>query len=439
MSNVNKIVLSLRPVAAVTALMALNVLGAGTAWAGEDDSPLSLTFSENLTRDSNFSKDDSRKAGETISTTAAQFLLNKTYGRQNYEVDGTLSALRYKNFDQLNNDGRNINGGFTSGFLRDWTFRANGTYDEALNAIQNNATDDRLVRNIRKFRDTGTSIQYGRDGSLWAVAATYDHNKQNYSLDAQKYQDASQSTKGLKAMYFASDILQYSLGVRRVVTSYPNNPNYWKTVDRNLDLSTILQITGLSNLSATITKRRTEYTFVTDDTQSTGGWTGSLNWAYSPHGILRYSLGFTRTTGTDRSQTTRNQTVNPGDSSYGYGNDIVTSKINSDTTTTSLDAGVRADLTGKISANVSYSVSQYKVSRAYDVNFKHSLDLSQGVEAAANSYNHSMGIGVNYAATRSLGFRCGYQRYSQTADYIAHLKYTGNAVDCSANFTLNPY
>lgn len=414
-------IMFLRPVAA--AVLSLGVLASGHAVAGEDDTPLSLTLAQYLSRDSNFAKDDSYKVGETVSTSVAQVGLNKSYGRQTYQASAKLSAQRYKNFDILNNDGKDVNGSFSTGLFREWLISANGGYNESLNTIQDNVGANRLVRNIRKYRDGGFSVQYG-NGGTWAIAGSYDTNRQTYSLDSQQYQNANQTSKGLKAIYFASDVLNYSLGMRRVVTDYPSNPTYSQVRDRNIDLSTSWQVSGLSNLSATITKRSTSYT--PSDIAGNNGWTGSMNWGYTPHGILSYNVGFYRTTGTDRQKY---------DSVYA-GSFLQTNRVNNNTVTTSLTGSARAQLTGKLGLNLSQTVTRFKVDRN-QVSTLDAYALQVGADAnVTGSYYHATTIAMDYQALRSLSFGCSYQRYSQGVD-VYRRKYTGNSVDCNANFTID--
>lgn len=405
-------IMSLRPVAA--AVLSLGVLASGHAVAGEDDTPLSLTLAQYLSRDNNLFKDDQNKAAETVSTSVAQVGLNKSYGRQTYRAAAKLSAQRYKNFDQFNNDGKDLSGSFTTELMRDWLVTANGLYNESLNAIQNSI--DRFDPNIRKYRDGGFSVQYG-NGGTWAVAGSYDSNKQSYSQDSQKYQNANQTSKGLRAIYFASDVLNYSLGFRRVVTNYPLNVSYSQVVDKNIDLSTSWQVSGLSNVNATITRRSTSY--VPDELAGNRGWTGSLNWGYTPHGIVSYNFGLSRTTGTDRVKTA-------------LITNLVDQTVNSNTVTTALNAAARAQLTGKVAANVSYSIANFAVDRNTRTS---GLVVAQGSEATS-SYNHTASIGLEYAALRSLNLGCSYQRYSQGAD-VYRRQYHGNSVDCNANFTID--
>jgi hypothetical protein len=407
-------IMSLRPVA--VAVLSLGVLASGHAVAGEDTTPLSLTLAQYLSRDNNIFKDDQNKAAETVSTSVAQVGFNKSYGRQNYQAAAKLSAQRYKNFDQFNNDGKDLSGSFSTEFLRDWLISANGVYNESLNAIQNSV--DRFDPNIRKYRDGGFSIQYG-NGGRWAVAGSYDNNKQTYSQDSQKYQNANQTSKGLKAIYFASDVLNYSLGFRHVVTDYPLNASYSQVVDKNIDLSTSWQVSGLSNFNATITRRSTSY--VPDDLAGNSGWTGSLNWGYTPHGIVSYNFGFSRTTGTDRAKTALIA-------------NFIDQTVNSNTVTTALNAAARAQLTGKVAATVSYSIAHFAVDR--NTLISSGVNFSQGSDATS-SYNHTSSVGIEYAALRSLSMGCSYQRYSQGVDAYRPKAYHGNSVDCNANFTID--
>jgi len=418
-------IMSLRPVAA--AVLSLGVLASGHAVAGEDDTPLSLTLAQYLSHDSNFSKDDSNRSAETIATTVGQIGFNKAYGRQTYRASAKLSAQRYKNFDQLNNDGKDVNGSFTTELLRDWLVSANGTYNESLNTVQDNVGVNRLVRNIRKYRDGGFSVQYG-NGGTWAIAGSYDSNKQTYSLESQRYQNANQTSKGLKAIYFASDVLNYSLGMRRVVTDYPENVSYSQIADRNIDLSTNWQITGLSNLNATVTKRSTSYT--PGDIAGNSGWTGSMNWGYTPHGIISYNLGFSRTTGTDR------QKYDAGKLQIFSSQYDLTGRVNNNTVTTNLAGSARAQLTGKLGLSLSQVVTRFKVDREQITSVDAAAFVYASNSTAASSYYHATTIAMDYQALRSLSLGCSYQHYHQGQD-VYRRKYQGNSVDCNASFTID--
>lgn len=415
------------PVALAVALLGLST--SNGAFAGEDDFPLSLTLSQAVSRDSNFTKNDAARVPETIATTAAQVSLNKQYGRQTYQGGLKLSDQKYHNFGYLDNSGVDGNFAFSTEMLRDWLISANGMYSKALNLVQNNSINDRTAKNIRTYRDGGFSVQYG-NGGRWAVAGSYDSNRLNYSDNSLNNQDARQHSAGLKVIYYASDVLSYSLGERSVVTSYPNNLSYSQATDHNIDLSSDWQVSGLSNLNVTVTRRSTNY--IPDNIAGSKGWTGSLYWVYTPHGILTYNVGFSRTTGADRQFSSSTQPVNAN------AIDTFVSKVNNNTITTSLSLGARAQLTGKFSATAGYSVTKFSADQTSSTAFLDVPGSNRDNSQSVGSYNHVASVGFSYDVLRSVNLGCNYQRYSQGADILYHLKYSGREFDCTASFTLNP-
>jgi len=423
------------PVALAVALLGLST--SNGAFAGEDDFPLSLTLSQAVSRDSNFTKNDAARVPETIATTAAQVSLNKQYGRQTYQGSLKLSDQKYHNFGYLDNSGVDGNFAFSTEMLRDWLISANGMYSKALNLVQNNSINDRTAKNIRTYRDGGFSVQYG-NGGRWAVAGSYDSNRLNYSDNSLNNQDARQHSTGLKVIYYASDVLSYSLGERSVVTSYPNNLSYSQATDHNIDLSSDWQVSGLSNLNVTVTRRSTNY--IPDNIAGSKGWTGSLYWVYTPHGILTYNVGFSRTTGADRQSYSGSQfayySITNGQVAAVYDNAV--SKINNNTITTSLNLGARAQLTGKFAATAGYSVTKFSADQVNSLVFQDASSSNSFGSQTVGSYNHVASVGLSYDVLRSVSLGCNYQRYSQGADILYHLKYSGREFDCTASFTLNP-
>lgn len=416
--------LSWRPVSAAVGV-ALASLVAGSAWAGDEDSPLSLTLSQTVNHDSNFTRNDLDRHSEITGTTAIEARLNKEYGRQNYRGGLKLYKQKYHNYGQRDNDGKQANFSLTSEVGADWIVSGNTSYSETLNPIQNNNTgEDRLAKNIVKYRDGGLDVQFGNGGAV-AVIGSIGGYKRNFSIASQQYQNASQSSGGLRVVYYPTDLLNYSLGVSQETTKYPNNPSYDETKDRDINFSTNWQVTGLSNLSATLTRRSTSY--VPANLAGNKSWTGAFNWQYSPQGIFLYKVGLTRSTGADRSKTEGLLLVN---NRY-----ATASEVNSDTVTTALNASATADLTGKLSLTVSQSVTQFKLDRAVLNSYVGSVS-NEPERRSASSYNHSTSAYLGYAAMRSLNLGCGYQIYSQGSDAY-HLKYSGRSVDCNASFTLD--
>ncbi|MBI3384257.1 MAG: hypothetical protein HY019_19825 [Aquabacterium sp.] len=409
--------MSLRPVAA--AVLSLGVLASGHAVAGEDTTPLSLTVSHQIMRDSNFSKNESGQS-ETVNTTSAQLGLNKAYGRQNYSLNARVDANRYANNDQLNNDGKNVTAELSSEVLSNWIVRVNGIYDENLNQIQNNDAGSRLVKNLRKYRDGGLTVQYG-NGGTWALVGSYDAN--NVSYEAQPLNDAKQHTNGLKLVYYSSDVLNFGLGGRRVSTNYVNRADLVQT-DKNIDFSVNWRATGLSNLSAVLTRRSTDYS----DAQyaSSTGWGGQLGWDYTPGGLMSYGLNMSRSIGSDRQNT-----------NYVFASTPIVSLADTIATTATADARLQA--TAKLLFTTSYTLTQYKQDNSYT-----GLDNS----LKSSSLGRSFSVGGSYQVLRSLKGACSYTKYSQTKQesrnlfgdpYLIRPQYDGHAFSCNANFTIDSF
>ena len=64
-----------------------------------------------------------------------------------------------------------------------------------------------VSRNIRRYRDTNLSVQYGKSG-LWSVVGTLDQNDLSYSLPSVRTQNnAEQSSQSVRVYYSPSDLL----------------------------------------------------------------------------------------------------------------------------------------------------------------------------------------------------------------------------------------
>ena len=423
----NQFTSPLRPLA-LAILTGLAAAVVSPAFAGEDDSPLSLTLSDRLMRDSNIGKNQSNQA-DTINTTSVTLGLDKSYGRQNYKLAATAGLARYSRTTDLNSDSKNLNGSFSTEIMRNWIVRANGLYDEGLNQIQNNQTNKRLEKNIRKYRDGGFSVQYG-NGGTWAIAGTHDGNKTSYSL--QDADNTTQDSNGLRAIYLSSDALSFSFGGRNVKTIFPNRSNSNQT-DKDIDLSSDWQITGLSMLNATLTKTRTSTN--QGQAKTVGGWGGSLSWAYTPHGLMSYNLQLNRSRGTDRRQGL--VAANVGffqvqDTQYGV----------TDTLTNSLVASAKLQATAKVSFSSSLTLVKYQ---QQDNNTYLNGRFAETSAKSKSEYGAGT-FGLAYAATRFLNTGCSYSRYGQSrqlADdgngtvYEIRPKFIGYSFDCNVSFTLN--
>jgi hypothetical protein len=376
--------------------------------------------------DNNFSRDSANRQGETINTTGLRFAFDKGYGRQNYSLAARLNKVQYAHYgNSLNNDGKDLTASVSSGLGANWLVSAGGSYSQNLNPIQDNLVGSaRLVRNIKTSHDGNLAVQYG-NGGRWALIGSYDANKLSYSQAAYKYQDADQHSTGLRAVYYSSDVLNFGLGARSVSTHYPLNLNNETIKDKNIDLSASWQLTGLSNLDAYLSRRNSSY--ATDSNRHIKGWTGALNWQYTPHGLLSYGVNATRTTGNDRSVVDTGlfnaQSLLPITKATAYNN-----------VTTSYNLSAQLQATGKLSFGLTHGVTQYRIDNSTDYANLNGLNAN----ASTSSVNHNTRLSASYAIMRNVGAGCYVAQYSQTADpNQGRVKFDGRVYGCNASFTLD--
>lgn len=399
------------------ALASFAILGAwsGPGLAQEDDAlPLFLTTSLTLMHDSNFARTTERQS-DTVRAASVAAGLNKAYGRQTYLLYGRLTKNQYNRFaDQLDNDGKNLNGKFTSEFLHNWQVTLSGQYDENLNSLQDNTQQDRVIKNMRRYRDTNLSVRYGKSG-LWSVVGTFDQNELNYSL--QRVQNADQRSKGVRLQYSPSDLLSFGVGPRFVTTDYPYRTTNKKVEDTNLDFTADWRLTGLSRLNALMSLRDTKYTDGNGRSTKNDSITGSLGWFYTPRGSVSYSANLSRQTNSDR--------FNSG--LFGLGD------VSTDYVTNTVGLGARWQTTAKVSLGANYTRRMYDNTRTIKYSLAQLAVLNS--TRSAESHQDTYALDVRYQPMRSLELSCNVNKYKQTLDILRN-EYAGHSTSCSASFTL---
>jgi hypothetical protein len=413
------------------ALAACSVLVAVPSVGHAEDDPLSLTLSQNLRRDSNLLRSTNARS-DTVSTTAVQGNFDKAYGRQVYRASARFARARYDQFNQLDNDAKNLSASVSSEFASNWSASLNASNTSSLNAPQDNPINNRLLRNIRTYRSVGGTVQYG-NGGTWAILGTVDNNRQSFSEDLFQFQNSRQSSQGLRLIYNASDLLSFGVGPRWVRTRYPNNSTIGEAKDKNLDFTANWRVTGLSSLNALLSLRESEQGLTGSRRINTV--TGSLGWGYTPRGRISYSLNLTRATNADRFQDVQATVIS---------NVRTLQNVALDTITTSLNLSASAPITGKVSTGLSYGFTRFEQNSARDRSVTSIVGTGQqlavGNNASSTSSNsrlQSLSWSTNYAAYRWLGVNCSLQFYKQSAD-VSRPRYNGHAVDCGANVTIDP-
>jgi hypothetical protein len=417
--------------------MCVVAMSSVTSTAFAEDTPLSLTVSQNLRHDSNLLRSTNAQS-DTVSTTAVQADFNKAYGRQTYRASARVARSNYNRFESLDNDARALSVGLVSDFGANWQATINGSLTTSLNAPQDNPANNRLLRNVRDFRDVGGTLQYGL-GGRWAIIGSYNNNRFRFSEDSAQFRNSDQESAGLRAVYAASDLVSFGFGPRLVTTRFPENLANPENKDRNLDFTVNWRVTGLSNLNLLLSRRNTTVEQTTGSDRTINAFTGSLGWNYTPRGLLSYGVSLTRATNADRFQNTQNFTLGTGSTSRTL---LAVQNVAADTISTSLNLSSTARLTGKVSTALSYGYTRFERTndRSRSSTGVAGADQLIGNNASSSSSSsrlQSMAWSVSYAAYRWLGVNCTLQYYDQTPD-VNRPKFQGRSVDCGANFTLDP-
>lgn len=379
---------------------------------GAQAEPLTLTASHNWVHDSNFARTET-PISDTINTTSLQLDLDKQYGRQTYTGMAKVAAVRYDKYGSLlNNDAKQLSLGFDSELLQNWRVSLDGNYGQQLNQFENNKLTDHVVKNVQTTKNAQAQVIYGVSG-IWALVATGAKSTLSYSVPAYSYLNYWQDIQGLKAVYYSSDLLNYSLGVRHLNTEYTLSTEH---VDENdIDLGTNWVVSGLSQMSATLSWTHSKRRLQADRRFS--GLTGYINWNYTPHGVLSYGLSAYRTSNTD--QFNQNYlSFDPGSGAFG----INSAQLAYNNRATAANLYVKWAATGKLTMTAATAWNHYNV----DYNLI-------GTSIRDTSNYHSYSLNGYYAVQRWLKLSAGVVKYSQTKDATRN-PYSGHAVNVSASF-----
>lgn len=397
----------------------LVLLGASTWMSMAAAEPFSLIASHSWQRDSNFGR-TSTPIADTINTTALQLGFDKAYGRQTYAAKAKVAAVRFSDYGNLDNDAKDVSAGFSSEILSNWRLSLNGAYGENLNQFENNNSgEERVVRNIRTTKSAQAQLIYGISG-LWALVGSAGKNTLAYSSSTYNYLNYSQNSVGLKAVYYSTDLLNYSVGVRKEEADYYNQG---ELIDEwNVDFSTDWKVSGLSTLGATLSwtqsERQTRPGSVISG-RNYNGLTGNLNWNYTPGGMLSYGLSMYKTSNADQFNQ-RYVAIN------GTSATLDTALVSFNNRVFSTTAYAKLTATAKTSLTASATWSHFNVDRT---------GLSS-VDANDSSDYANLTLNTNYQFDRWLRFSAGLSRYEQTKD-VTRKAYSGRSVTLSASVLLD--
>ncbi|TAL20996.1 MAG: hypothetical protein EPO01_12305 [Aquabacterium sp.] len=429
---------------AAAPLAAAAALACGVQDAAADNWPVYVTGTERVTHDSNLFRRDKDPESDTQSSTEVTVGLDKSYGRQTYQASLTGSVNRFANNDQLNNNGFQALGNFATTVGKDISLTAGIGRSRAL-ASFDNGTERSTAKNIRDSSNYAVNARYGLYGKI-SIGASASHFEQDYTSTSGIYPEQKSSSYGVDARYSPHDLLSFGVGLRHSPgsTSYGesngNSELDYETRTNNLDFSTAWRVTGLSSLSARVsyTKQSRESRAPDSQLLDNGyqGWTGSLDWRYTPRGRLSYTLRASR-------DTTNNASV------YEATNDIsvfqtlkgrTTDEYGDSRVNTAIAGGIDWDASAKIRVGLDASLTFLKTQRTSKANY---LDLQTGqfrtYYAPGDEQTGrlgSVGLNATYSAQRWLSLSCGLSYAKRSADLFTEA-YKNTSVSCSASATLN--
>lgn len=392
-------------------VVALAALAAGQAAA--ETSPFIFRVSEQLTYDSNIFRTQDNEKRDLYSTTALTAAIDQPYGRQRYLASATVNGQVFKNQDQLNNVGYELQAGMDweaasrlSGDLRVMSTRSLVSY---ANYNQGQTDREKVMQttNTANFR-----ARYGL-AAPFAVEGTLAYRSIGMSGEQLDNQEVRNGTAGAAVIYQPSDLLSLGLGVRYSDGKYP-----YYTADRapdpytrtDIDLTVRWKLSGLSTLDGRFTSSNEKHSDL--PLRDFNGFTSQVSWLYQVTGKTQLGLTYRRDTGNN---TDFVDNASSGTTIYGSPSRL--------TDTVGLNA--RWDATAKIRVTA-------------DASFGHdSYSFSDGQDAGSGN-TRGFRLAANYQASRALLFSCGAGYAKRTGPGINTLpgSYTANTVDCLARLTL---
>lgn len=399
-------------------LIALAIASIAASQSHAQTSPYYFRAQEQLSYDSNIFRTATNEKRDAYSTTTLTVGLDQPYGRQRYLASGSVIGQIYKNQDDLNNVGYELQGGM------DWEAASHLSGDLRLGSTRSLAsfTNFNVGQDRQKVMQTQNSANFrGRYGlaSPWAVEATLGYRSVNMQGDVLDNLEVRTATVGLGAIYQPSDLLQLGLAFRYSDGEYPNyalatGVRRSDPYTRNdVDFTAIWKASGLSTLNLRLTATNENHTAAAFDQRDFSGVTGLVGWQYQLTGKTSLGVNYLRDTGDNA-----NRVDQVGQAVTVYGSP---SRVTDRVAVTG-----RWDATAKIraTADVSYGRDRYS--------------FSDGTNAGAAT-TMLYRVAAQFQYSRALLFSCGvgYSRRNAPDD-LANITndYSATTADCLARLTL---
>jgi hypothetical protein len=376
----------------------------------QSSNPYYLRISETLTYDNNIFRVPegqplplAQVEDDLISTTALSAGIDQPFGRQRALANATVRGNVFKNNDDLNNTGFDLNGQLKWEAGSAWGGDAKVSYSETLADYEDYGSAARTSgKNMEKVGILDLRAQYGLY-SLWSIEGLYNHYDIDYTADNFQSRVRRSDQAGLGVKYRPSGLWTFGLIWRETRGEYPYyrgiapyNDDYDRT---DVDLTARYFYTGLSTFSARISYTNEDHSI--DSTRDFNGTTGEIRWDYQVTGKVGVSTILSREIGSGSSTT-----------SIDTGGGTSTSYLTDSRLTNRIVLNARWAATAKITVRAGLDFSRDE----YDDQFTSvgGVVSASGQTADSKSYR----LSAAYQLSRAIGFECGY-RYQKRDPIIS--------------------
>lgn len=337
--------------------------------------------------------------------------LDQRVGRQRVFGDLTVSKNKYSKNDKLDNTSYALRAG------TDWETVGNLSGNVTLRTNRDlftYSTIDRPtgVSNLVTSRQADFLARLG-GVTILTFEAGAGYRSVDYSDPSFDNRDNRQTYWMGGARYRPTPGTSLGMSYRDTNGRYPRfRTNADDEFDRkDLDFNAAVELSGLTSVSARLSRTKIDYDFQDDFS----GWTGQLRGNWTPTGKLRLNADIAR----DRGQDLR----------YGPDFDIGFSQAETSRLVNTWRVGADYQLTAKVAmnANLSYTRQPFTV-----------VDLLTGNTTDDNIGTRRFGVGASWAPTRASSVSCSLSRLRRSSDTLSRLNQSSNSFGCYAQLTLQP-
>ncbi|MTV40533.1 XrtB/PEP-CTERM-associated polysaccharide biosynthesis outer membrane protein EpsL [Duganella radicis] len=228
--------------------------------------------------------------GDSITQLQAGLNLERPIGRQKFTADLKVSRVSFKNYDQLNYNGKDFTGEWQWAALRDLSGHIGGSYSETLTPFTDYHSSERNIRTSRRVYADGN----WRFAGSWQVHGGFNRYKYQYDLSSQRFNDRTEDVSDVGVDYLAASGSRFGLVARHLKGEYPNHPvlggvlldNDYQQDELKANVYWILSgVTQVQMLAGWA--RRDHNQFVGRDSS---GANGRITGIWTPTGKLKFTL-----------------------------------------------------------------------------------------------------------------------------------------------------